>query len=231
MIFIMNRREIFKKGSFKRHSFEIYLSQGNEMKEIVIDSTNQYPIHLPLTYFVSNKGRAKGKADLMPYESFRWINIQSRGGNAHSLVLIKSRTIKTNKHGISIFEPNGRNKYCSICILDDMKNVTRDYTCVSPEFNINYGSMTYNPGYCGVYGILFVVMFRHYVAQKNKKWLIEWNEMMTMMSKKINNNVGCLGVEIASRVQNIISNGSFSFEIIENDILKMLLDVNENEND
>jgi hypothetical protein len=144
----------------------------------------------------------------MPYESFRIINMQHRGGNAHSLVLIKSHAIRTNMYNIAIFESNGRNGFCGIRILDDHHggaNVTRAYTSISPEYNINYGTNTYNPGYCGIYGIICVVAFRHYRSKSGTLWLTKWKKLLAHMGQCIDRNAGCMGVELAARVQEIVA--------------------------
>ena len=191
-------------------------ANANANAAITIDSTRAYVIALPLSYLVSNKDgvgttRVKGKTDAMPFESFRVINVQHRGGNAHSLVLIKSRAIKTNPHHISIFESNGRNGFCGIRILDDhdkyksMKNVTKAYTSISPEYNINYGTNVHNPGYCGIYGIICIVALRHYRSKTGALWLAKWNKLLTYMAQCINRNAGCMGVELAAQVQEIIA--------------------------
>ena len=153
----MSRAALFKKSAVRNAEFERYLTSSEpfgKFEDVTIDSTRAYVIVLPLSYFISKgRGRSNGKADAMPYESFRIINMQHRGGNAHSLVIIKSRVIRTNVYNIGIFESNGRNQFCGIRILDDhdmdesksksMKNVTRAYTSISPEYNINYGTNTY----------------------------------------------------------------------------------------
>jgi hypothetical protein len=175
---------------------------------------------LPLSYFVSTRGiRSKGKADAMPYESFRIINVQHRGGNAHSLVLIKSRAITTNPHNIAIFESNGRSGFCGIRIVDDHvnKNVTRAYTSISPEFNINYGTNTYNPGYCGIFSIICIVALRHYRSKTGVLWLAKWTKLLLYMSRCIDRNAGCLGVELAAQVQEIIATNT-SGSCAENEI-------------
>jgi hypothetical protein len=216
-----SRKEFFIKSVIKTNEFERYLlmSEPKPTSDIVLDCTStNYVMTLPLSYFVSKKGgnnRHKGKADTMDYESFRIINAQHRGGHAHSLVLIKSRAIKTNPHNIAIFESNGRNKYCSVRIIDDhddhdhhanaMKNVTKDYTTISPEYNINYGSGTHNPGYCGIYGIICVVAFRHYRSRTGTLWLNKWKKLLAHMSQRIDHNVGSMGVTLAARVQEIIA--------------------------
>lgn len=207
-----SRLALFNKSVNKNDEFERYLmsSEPKNMTDVILDSTTAYVLTLPLSYFVSNgRSRSKGKADAMPYESFRIISVQHRGGQAHSLILIKSRAIKTNPHHIAIFESNGRNKYCSIRIIDDhkksMENVTKAYTSISPEYNINYGSGAHNPGYCGIYGIICIVAFRHYRSKTGTLWLAKWNKLLMNMSQRINRNAGCRGVELAARVQEIIA--------------------------
>jgi hypothetical protein len=222
-----SRWELFRKSALKTHEFERYLISteptGTEKgaAAMTLDSTRAYVMTLPLSYFVSKKRngiarRTLGKADAMPFESCRIINVQHRGGNAHCLVLIKSRAIKSNPHNISIFDSNGRNRFCSICIVDDhahdktnptkpMKVVTKAYTTISPKFNVNYGSKTHNPGYCGIYGIICVVAFRHYRSKTGKLWLTKWKKMLTYMSQRIDFVVGSFGVQLAAQVQEIIA--------------------------
>ena len=210
----MSRVALFKRSSVRNDEFERYLTSSEpkamQFEPVVIDSTRAYIIVLPLSYFISKgRHRAKGKADAMPYESFRIINMQHRGGNAHSLVLIKSRAIRTNMYNIAIFESNGRNRFCGIRILDDHGtkpvNVTKAYTSISPEYNINYGSDACNPGYCGIYGIICVVAFRHYRSKTGTLWLAKWTKLLLHMSQCIDPNAGCMGVELAARVQEIIA--------------------------
>jgi hypothetical protein len=207
-----SRAALFKKSADRNHEFERYLSSTEPNSDVMLDCTNcKYVITLPLSYLVSKQGgstRHKGKADAMPYESFRVINAQHRGGHAHSLVLIKSRAIQTNPHHIAIFESNGRNQYCSVRIIDDhgaKKNVTKDYTAISPEYNINYGSNAYNPGYCGIYSIICVVAFRHYRSKTGTLWLSKWTKLLAHMSRRIDSNAGSMGVTLAARVQEIIA--------------------------
>ena len=213
-----SRVALFKRSSGRNNEFERYLTSsepvGKQFEDVTIDSTRAYVIVLPLSYFISKGRRAKGKADAMPYESFRIINMQHRGGNAHSLVLIKSRAIRSNPHNIAIFESNGRNRFCGIRILDDHGtkpvNVTKAYTSISPEYNINYGSDACNPGYCGIYGIICVVAFRHYRSKTGTLWLAKWTKLLLYMSQCIDPNAGCLGVELAAGVQEIIASNAGS---------------------
>ena len=211
-----SRAALFKKSANRNYEFERYLisSEPNsiiKVDDIVIDSTRSDIITLPLSYFISKdkSTRSKGKADPMPFESFRMINLQHSGGRSHSLILIKSRAIQSNPHHLAIFDSNGRNRFCSVRILDDhnkqMKNVTKAYTTISPEYNINYGSDTCNPGYCGIYGIICIVAFRHYRSKTGTLWLAKWKKLLVHMSQCIDTNAGCMGVELAARVQEIIA--------------------------
>ena len=227
----MSRAELFKKSVGKNFEFERYLvaSDPNGADFVTLDSTRSYLVTLPLSYFVSKRAsmRSKGKADGMPFESFRIINMQHPGGHAHSLILIKSHAIKSNPHYIAIFEPNGRNKYCGFRILDDhrhpdktkpMKNITKDYNVISPKFNINYGSNAHNPGYCGIYGIICVVAFRHYRSSTGALWFAKWKKLLTYMSKSININIGSFGVQLAAQVQEIIATNA-SHSLAEKEII------------
>jgi hypothetical protein len=115
-----------------------------------------------------------GLADHMPFESVRLINLQQRGNHAHSLVLFKSRAITTNPEQIAIFECNGQYTQSEIRVIhtyhpdadaDDepgtVYDVTQNYfSPISPKVCMNYGNDTYNPGYCGIFGIIAMVFYR-----------------------------------------------------------------------
>jgi hypothetical protein len=123
----------------------------------------------------------------MPFDTFRLINLQQRGNHAHSLVLFKSRAIKTNPEQIAIFECNGQLTQTEIRVThthpppkeytdsdsdddsdeysDDetgtLYDVTQNYFApVSPKTCMNYGNDKYNPGYCGIFGIIAMVFHR-----------------------------------------------------------------------
>jgi hypothetical protein len=118
----------------------------------------------------------------MPYESFRLINLQSRGSHAHSLVLFKSRAITTNPEQIAIFECNGQYTQSEIRVIhtyhpdadaDDepgtVYDVTQNYfSPISPKVCMNYGNDTYNPGYCGIFGIIAMVFWGGSAPQRRE---------------------------------------------------------------
>ena len=202
-----------------------------------------------------------GLADKMPYESFRLITLQSRGSHAHSLVLFKSRAITTNPEQIAIFECNGQYTQSEIRVIhtyhpdadaDDepgtVYDVTQNYfSDVSPKVCMNYGNDTYNPGYCGIFGIIAMVFFRGGmrppttpatlykpggVAPPNgaatlyepvgaettteaeaettttENWIQKWKQLLKYMRQDIPDEPeshGCMGTNIAARVQEIIA--------------------------
>ena len=166
-----------------------------------------------------------GLADKMPYESFRLINLQQRGSHAHSLVLFKSRAITTNPEQIAIFECNGQYTQSEIRVIhtyhpdadaDDepgtVYDVTQNYfSPISPKVCMNYGNDTYNPGYCGIFGIIAMVFFRGVATtttEESENWLQKWKQLLKYMRQDIPDEPashGCMGTNLAARVQEIIA--------------------------
>lgn len=179
------RVALFQKSTRKNQEFERFLCDGQE--STILDATRSK--YIPLSYFVtpatatatatatvattatrrSSTRHAHGIADKMPFESFKLINLQQRGSHAHSLVLFKSRAITTNPEQIAIFECNGQYTQSEIRVIHTDPNdetgtaydVTEKYfSPVSPKVCLNYGNDTYNPGYCGIFGMITMVFFR-----------------------------------------------------------------------
>ena len=190
---------------------------------------------------------AHGLADHMPFESFRLINLQQRGNHAHSLVLFKSRAITTNPEQIAIFECNGQLQQSEIRVIhtspppkeytesdsdsedndssEDEPGTVYDVTQlyfspISPKVCLNYGNDKYNPGYCGMFGMLAMVAFRAGVAPPNgatsfdngaaegKRWIKKWTQLLKYMRQEIPDEPecrGCMGTNLAARVQEIIA--------------------------
>lgn len=269
-----NRTPLFKKSPRQNQEFERFLLQGQE--STLLDATRSK--YIPVSYFTTaiatesvlggggRQLRQLGKADTMPYESFKLINLQKPGKNAHSLILIKSRTIKTNPANISVFECNGQYTQSEIRVVipkrssvvvdvdierggGDSDNITKEPTVedvtsqylspISPKLCINYGNDTYNPGYCGIFGIICMIFFRHYNTSKRgggpavetaaanpERWLRKWKIMLDYMRQDIPDEPdshGCLGVSLAAKVQQIIAaatpSSSTAFESAEKEIV------------
>jgi hypothetical protein len=174
-----------------------------------------------------------GLADKMPYESFRLINLQQRGSHAHSLVLFKSRAITTNPEHIAIFECNGQYVQSEIRVIhtyhpdadaDDepgtVYDVTQNYfSPISPKVCMNYGNDTYNPGYCGIFGIIAMVFWggsagvappngAATATEASENWIRKWKKLLEYMRQDIPDEPeshGCMGTNLAARVQEIIA--------------------------
>ncbi len=200
---------------------------------------------------------AHGLADKMPYESFRLINLQQRGNHAHSLVLFKSRAITTNPENIAIFECNGQVSQSEIRVIhtyhpdadaDDepgtVYDVTEHYfTPVSPRICMNYGSDRHNPGYCGIFGMIAMTFYRG-VAPPNgattfdrpndhqgaAPWIKKWTQMLKYMRQELIDEPkchGCMGTDLAARVQEIIAahpSTATGHKNAEKEIMKLLKD-------
>ena len=185
-----------------------------------------------------------GLADHMPFESFRLINLQQRGNHAHSLVLFKSRAITTNPEQIAIFECNGQLQQSEIRVIhtspppkeyteEDSDNDSSDaedepgtvydvtqlyFSPISPKVCLNYGNDKYNPGYCGMFGMLAMVAFRGGVRPPTtpydaaeadgKRWIKKWTQLLKYMRQEIPDEPeshGCMGTSLAAQVQEIIA--------------------------
>lgn len=241
------RTEIFKRNIRKSHDFEMYLTGGKEAAVLNATSSNL----IPLTYFVTpsvsletpdvlsaeprSKRKGGGLADKMEFETFRLINLQERGSHAHSLVLFKSRAITTNPEQISIFECNGKGTLSEIRVLmpdpsksdGSLMDITSVYfSPLSPQLCINFGSTNYNPGYCGIFGIIAMVFFRHCMQTSTpEEWIRKWQIFLNYMSRRILGEPpshGGFGTLFASRVLEIIDvqpNSTKGFKAAEKQII------------
>ena len=200
-----------------------------------------------------NPRNAHGLADKMQYESFRLINLQQRGTHAHSLVLFKSRAITTNPENIAIFECNGQLTQTEIRVIhtqhpskeytedtdtdtdtDDEPGTVYDVTehylaMVSPRVCMNYGNYKYNPGYCGIFGIIAMTFFRQWGSEPTK-WVKKWNQLLKFMHQELKDEPeshGCMGTELAAKVQEIIAthpSTTTGHKNAEKEITKLLKD-------
>lgn len=260
----LTRTALFQKSTRKNQEFERFLCGGQE--PAVLDATTSKYIPLsyfvtPHTATTATPRRTStrnthGLADKMPFESFRLINVQQRGDHAHSLVLFKSRAITTNPEQIAIFESNGRLQQSEIRVIHTslppkeyidtdsdsdepgtVYDVTQIYfSPISPKVCLNYGNDKYNPGYCGIFGMIAMVFFKWGVAPPNgatsfdkgvgvarpvgagvappkgaaegKRWIKKWTQLLKYMRQEIPDEPechGCMGTNLAARVQEIIS--------------------------
>jgi hypothetical protein len=259
-----NRSTLFQKSTRKNESFERFLCNGREAA--ILDATTSK--YIPLSYFVTpvadaaeseqrtSRRQTHGLADKMPYESFRLINLQQRGGHAHSLVLFKSRAITTNPEQIAIFECNGQYTQSEIRVIHtrcpteeyadrdsdsdgDERGTVYDVTelyfsPVSPKVCINYGNDKYNPGYCGIFGMIAMTYFKGVVTETESgaaDWVKNWTHILKYMRQSIPDETdshGCKGTNLAAQVQEIIAshpNTPTGHEQVEKEIRHLIKQV------
>jgi len=89
------------------------------------------------------------------------------------------------------------------------QDITPQYLSISPRKCINYGIDSYNPGYCGIFGMILIMTFRNYKSKKDTgRWLRKWKLLLEYMRQEIPDEPsshGCLGVSLAAKVQEIIA--------------------------
>ena len=263
------RRALFEKSTRKNQEFERFLCNGQEAAVLDATTSKYIPLTYFVTPHPHNTphntsseasavgGRtprnAHGLADKMPYESFRLINLQQRGNHAHSLVLFKSRAITTNPENIAIFECNGQLTQTEIRVIhtyhpnadaDDepgtVYDVTENYLAmVSPRVCMNYGNHKYNPGYCGIFGMIAMTFYRafHTNTQSTSDdrrrgaetpWVKKWNQLLKYMRQELIDEPeshGCMGTDLAAKVQEIIAahpSTATGHKNAEKEIMKLL---------
>ena len=240
-----SRTALFQKSTRKNQEFERFLSNGQEaalldatMSKYIPLSYFVTPVDAPTTATTTpvaptarrSSRNSHGLADKMPYESFRLINLQQRGSHAHSLVLFKSRAITTNPEHIAIFECNGQYVQSEIRVIHTyhpdadatdepgtVYDVTQNYfSPISPKVCMNYGNDTYNPGYCGIFGIIAMVFWggkrppttETTTTEASENWIRKWKKLLEYMRQDIPDEPeshGCMGTNLAARVQEIIA--------------------------
>ena len=119
---------------------------------------------------------------------------------------------ETDSHPDSQTVAGGRNPHHSPQTVAGGRNpqdITQQYLSISPRRCINYGIDSYNPGYCGIFGMILIITFRHYKSKRDTgRWLRKWNSLLEYMRQEIPDEPkthGCLGVSLAAKVQEIIA--------------------------
>jgi hypothetical protein len=86
------------------------------------------------------------------------------------------------------------------------------FSPISPKVCLNYGNDKYNPGYCGMFGMLAMVAFRGVAppngAAEGKRWIKKWTQLLKYMRQEIPDEPecrGCMGTNLAAQVQEIIA--------------------------
>jgi len=154
---------------------------------------------IDLDYFIGRRGFM----NTWKNNDMQVINVQERGANAHSVIIVKNDLLKK---GWSIFDPNGKPELPFQIISKDnnvIQNVTQNYLEITGNDALNIGSNSLNPGYCGIFGIIFMIFFKNNSRKEN--WINNWLFILKCLERRTPKNV-TYGVELAAEVQEIISN-------------------------
>ena len=152
----------------------------------------------------------------------------------HSVILVKNKYLDG---GFGIFNPNGYtismngNVILTFDFLiqappgnketDINSYAEKIFENVSPMKHLNRGSDSLNPGYCGTFGIIFMVYFKntHYVNNWNTKWI----DFLNIVAKpfELKKTSDSLGLRLASDAQLIIKNNT-NYYTMEMQILEKI---------
>lgn len=204
----MSRIKNFKKCIKKIPELEKYLSGNNELP-ISIPETNE----ILLSYFVkdeNNKRSRGGFVQDIKNNGIRVLALQSSKGGIsnHSVILVKNEYL-TNEW--SIFDSNSRKNLPFNIIYKNTKDkyvkmAKNKYMEISPATkSINIGSESKNPGFCGIFGVIFMIYFRHNCHKK--EWVNNWYKILKHLQKDEN------GIDLAAEVQEIIAVNSNNSKI------------------
>ncbi len=92
---------------------------------------------------------------------------------------------------------------------------------------MNYGNHKYNPGYCGIFGIIAMTFFREWGSEPTK-WVKKWNQLLKYMRQELIDEPeshGCMGTDLAAKVQEIIAahpSTATGHKNAEKEIMKLL---------
>jgi hypothetical protein len=179
-----NRHTIFKSCIRRNIDFERFLASSPT--DFIIQATNKKKI-----FNTKTLKQFTTLVSSMPENSVKLLKVVEQHEN-HGNILVKSHTVPG---GWSIFEPNSFEHAAYRIINEKGKDVAKKYFSVSPPESINYPSKeSPNPGYCGIFSIIFMVYFRMHKDDKN--WFKNWEQILE--NKLVH-------LDLAAEVQEIIS--------------------------
>lgn len=199
-----------RNSSKSKSSVNAYNKCTRKNIDLEMRLTNSEPLHMAghhiahcnIDRFISSEHRERknGIIDKLKNNGMRIIQIMFTSGN-HSVIIVKNQYLP---FGWALFDPNGSGIYASVNITTTKNvNVTKKYlSTISPRVCINYGTSTNNPGYCAIFGIIFMAFFKQNCNSLD--WVARWNDVMSMMMRTRGNGKYNIGIELASDVQNII---------------------------
>ena len=174
--------QMFKKCSRKIPELEEYLSEEPSGKQRPVHRKDRDGIR-SVSVHNNDYVRRRGIVHAMPENGLKVLNFDEGRGNAHAVIVIKNQYLP---HGWGFFDANGIEGFRdSILVFRDGEyDVTDDFLTATPERAFNSAMFMgvdrdlpedYNPGFCGIFGIIFMVFYR-----KNKldpHWVERWQEI------------------------------------------------------
>lgn len=122
--------------------------------------------------------------------------------SAHANILVHSKYLN-QPYNWAIFDPNGPDYFKLILLDANKKNITYNFIPITTQ-NLNYGKDAYNPGYCGVFGIIFILYFKD--NYNNPNWVTNWIQFLKCLEEPVESTriQGSKGVKLAAEVVNEI---------------------------
>lgn len=199
----MSRESIWKTCSLKNIEFEKFLSGVSE--KIIIRNK------------VYTQKEFKKILDIQVPNNIILLKIYP---DPHSVILVKNKYLDS---GFSIFDANGYVSGPRDIPFVDIDNIpfyikSKDLTYeyfdeVSPQRPLNRGENSVNPGYCGIFGIMFMIYFKN--TSDIDDWNIQWLEFINTIREPFQKNKysDSIALIIASEIQLIIKNTTNFFTI------------------
>jgi len=204
----MSRLKIFDACRTKNIKLEKFLSDKDESQDIISSGMTH-----KLVKFEKKINKLNKNSGLILLKT-------SINGVNHSIILVKHQDFRK---GFSFFDANGHVNYGTFYIGDERG--TPEYLDeVSPSYTLN-GDVpeNINPGYCGIFGIIFMVYFRN--TNHIQKWNNYWIKFLNVIGapSQYATNRDTKALILAAATQAIIAN-NFNETIMENKILELIKD-------
>ena len=181
--------KMFKACSRKIPEFEEYLAQepsGKQRSPAPIGEGGERNVDVSNNDYVRKRGR--GIISAMPENGLKVINYDEGGEDAHAVIIVKNQYLPRDW---GFFDANGVEEFKDNILVfrdDELKDVTDAFLTATPEdpFNVTRGRdpvtddprdlpEDYNPGFCGIFGIIFMVFYRANMNDPN--WVKNWQEI------------------------------------------------------
>ena len=186
---------MFKACSRKIPEFEEYLAQepsGKQRSPAPIGQGGERNVDVSNNDYVRKRGR--GIISAMPENGLKVINYDEGGEDAHAVIIVKNQYLPRDW---GFFDANGVGEFKDNILVfrdDKLKDVTNAFLTATPSgsFNVQVGFLPdadetnkqtkryklpedYNPGFCGIFGIIFMVFYRANMNDPN--WVKNWQKI------------------------------------------------------